>query len=116
MFRFVLLAVAVTLVSIGTSFSPGTSSPVQAAEGSEIVSFRCVNWKTRHEHNAKQSDQIVETLKKLKCEVVRSKHNGHDDIKYRCPNWLNHSSKTHADAHKLEAWLKALKFETKHTH
>ena len=107
MLRFVLLALALT-------FAVATSA--QPAAGSETVSYRCKEWKTRHEHDPKQVAQIVDTLKKLKCEVQKHEHNGHADIKYRCPKWLSHEAKTHADAHKLETWLKALKFETKHTH
>ena len=107
MFRFVLLAAAMT-------FAVASSAP--PAAGSEIVSYRCKEWKTRHEHDPKQVKQIVETLKKLKCEVKKNDHNGHADIKYRCPEWLKHEAKTHENAHKLEAWLKALKFETKHEH
>lgn len=109
MYRSVLMALAVAFVALGTTSG-------QAVEASEVVSYRCVKWTTRHEHDAKQADQIYSTLKKLKCEVKRSKHNGHDDIQYRCPEWIDYKAKTHADAHKLEAWLKALKFETKHEH
>ena len=109
MFRSVLMAAMVAAVCLGTTNA-------QSATASEIVSYRCEKWTTRHEHDKKQADQIVETLKKLKVEVERHSHNGHDDIKYRCPKWLSHETKTHDDAHKLEAWLKALKFETKHEH
>ncbi|SMP68421.1 hypothetical protein SAMN06265222_11158 [Neorhodopirellula lusitana] len=109
MFRIALLAVA-----IAVAFS--TTSPAGNASAAEIVSYRCEKWKTRHEHNPKQVEQIVDTLKKLKCEVQKHEHNGHADIKYRCPKWLEHKAKTHEDAHKLEAWLKALGFETKHQH
>lgn len=109
MFRSVLMAVAVALVFLGTANG-------QSASGAEEVSYRCEKWQSRHEHDKKQADQIVNTLKALKCEVERQSHGNHEDIKYRCPKWLNHTTKTHADAHKLEAWLKALKFETKHEH
>lgn len=109
MVRFVMLSLA-----IATAMMVTTSG--QAAVASEVVSYRCVKWKTRHEHDPKQVDQIVDTLKKLKCEVEKHEHNGHADIKYRCPEWLEHEAKTHDDAHKLQNWLKALGFETKHQH
>lgn len=86
------------------------------AQAEETVQYRCPEWRKRHEHDNKQANTIVETLTKLKCEVERHEHNGHADIKYRCKDWKSHSMKTHADAHKLEAWLKALGFETKHKH
>ncbi|TWT52374.1 hypothetical protein [Allorhodopirellula solitaria] len=109
MFRFVMMALVVTLVSMGTASS-------QTAAASEVVSYRCEKWTVRHEHDAKQADQIVETLKKLKVEVEKHDHNGHIDIKYRCPKWLSHKTTTHENAHKLQNWLNALKFETKHEH
>lgn len=109
MFRSVLMALAVSLVSLGAVNS-------HTATASEVVSYRCEKWTNRHEHDKKQADQIVDTLKKLKCEVERHRHGNHEDIEYRCPKWLSYETKTHADAHKLEAWLKALKFETKHEH
>lgn len=110
MLRFVLMAAVAMAVTVGIT------SAAQTATASEVVSYRCAEWKTRHEHDPKQVKQIVETLKKLKCEVESHEHDGHADIKYRCPKWLEHTTKTHDNAHKLEAWLKALGFETKHEH
>ncbi len=109
MFRSVLMALAVTLVSLGSANS-------DSANATEVVAYRCEKWMARHEHDKKQADQIVDTLKKLKCEVDLHSHGDHMDIKYRCPKWLSHKTKTHEDAHKLQAWLTALKFETKHEH
>tara|TARA_A100001391_G_scaffold168075_1_gene128549 strand:+ start:1894 stop:2205 length:312 start_codon:yes stop_codon:yes gene_type:complete len=103
------MALVVSLVSL-------SSADCQTASASEVVSYRCEKWTSRHEHDKKQAEQIAETLKKLKCEVELHSHGNHTDVKYRCPKWLSHKTKTHEDAHKLEAWLKALKFETKHEH
>ena len=108
MIRFVCLAVAIFLTS--------GMLTAETSEAAETVQYRCVNWKKRHEHNQKQADQIVDTLKKLKCEVKVNPHNGHVDIAYRCPEWLEHTTDSHDNAHKLQNWLKALGFETKHEH
>ncbi|TWU01976.1 hypothetical protein [Neorhodopirellula pilleata] len=114
MYRLVFLSFVMASAFVIGSSSPVISAPTAMA--SEVVSYRCPEWKTRHEHDSKQAAQIVDTLKKLKCEVEKHEHNGHIDIKYRCPKWLEHQAKTHDDAHKLMDWLKALKFEVKHQH
>ena len=82
----------------------------------EIVRYRCPDWKARHIHDSKKADTIVDTLTKLKCEVKREAHNGHEDVKYRCPKWKAMSLKSHDEAHKWEKWLKAYGFETEHKH
>jgi len=100
-----LLILTLTLVA--------TSSSLSAAE---IVRYRCVDWKAKHIHEKKKADTIAETLKKLKCEVKRAAHNGHEDIKYRCPKWHSLDLKTHDEAHKWEKWLKEYGFQTEHKH
>jgi len=86
------------------------------ANAAENVLYRCVEWKAKHIHDAKKADTIAETLKKLKCEVERHAHNGHDDVKYRCKEWKTLELKTHDEAHKWETWLKEFGFETQHKH
>lgn len=92
--------------------APSTAS-VQAAER---VEYRCVKWKAKHIHDTKKADTIVQTLKKLQCEVKRVAHNGHEDVQYRCETWKTLELKTHEEAHQWEAWLKEYGFETKHEH
>ncbi|MEM6362826.1 MAG: hypothetical protein AAF539_12275 [Planctomycetota bacterium] len=91
-------------------------STTTLASAAESVRYRCVNWKAKHIHDTKKADTIEETLKKLKCEVKRHAHNGHDDVKYRCKEWKTLELKTHDEAHQWEAWLKQYGFETQHKH
>ncbi len=82
----------------------------------EIVRYRCPEWKAKHIHEKAKADTIAETLTKLKCEVKRHAHNGHEDVQYRCVKWQALELKTHDEAHKWEKWLKEYGFETEHKH
>ncbi|MFU7561046.1 hypothetical protein ACMFWY_20350 [Roseiconus sp. JC912] len=86
------------------------------AQSREIVEYRLEKWKVTHAEEGKKGEQLVGTLKKLRCEVEVSAHGGHQDVKYRCPQWQKLSLKSHKEAHQWEGWLKKLGFETKHTH
>lgn len=108
MIRAFMLALAVVAVPT-LAFS-------SSAESAEIVKYRCKDWKAKHIHEVKNAAVIVKTLKKLKCEVKESKHNGHIDVSYRCEKWTSLELKTHEEAHKWEKWLKEYSFETKHEH
>ena len=82
----------------------------------EIVRYQLGSWKAKHIHDEKKAETIVTTLKKLGCEVKKNQHNGHVDVNYRCPKWRQLDLKSHADAHKWEAWLKEFQFKTEHKH
>lgn len=86
------------------------------ANSSEIVQYRLEKWKTTHAGSQSQSDKLVATLKKLRCEVKVSSHGGHTDVNYRCPKWQKLALRDHATAHQWEQWLKKRGFETKHVH
>lgn len=87
----------------------------QAAAPAEIVEYRLTKWKTVHAHGD-EAEKLVETLKKMKCEVKVSSHDDHTDVSYRCEKWHRIELKDHATAHQWEEWLKKRGFETKHTH
>ena len=103
MFRLMMLAALLTAIPA-------------AASAAETVRYRCKDWKAKHVHDTAKAETITATLKKLKCEVKRSAHGGHEDVQYRCPKWHQLQLKTHARAHKWEAWLKEFGFETEHQH
>ena len=86
------------------------------ALGDEIVRYQLKDWKAKHIHDVKKADTIAATLKKLGCELEKSGHDGHVDVKYRCPKWHELKLKTHDDAHKWEKWLKEFEFTTEHKH
>ncbi|MEM9587996.1 MAG: hypothetical protein AAGA03_12015 [Planctomycetota bacterium] len=86
------------------------------ASAAELVRYRCPEWKTKHIHDSKKAKTISETLVKLKCEVKRNAHNGHEDLRYRCKDWTELSLKSHKEALKWEEWLKAYGFQTEHKH
>ncbi|QDS95153.1 hypothetical protein FF011L_39400 [Roseimaritima multifibrata] len=85
-------------------------------EKKEEVRYRCVEWQTKHIHEADQAKKISKTLTDLKCEVKQEQHNGHVDLKYRCPEWRRMLLDSHDDAHKWEKWLKTYGFQTEHHH
>jgi predicted secreted Zn-dependent protease len=90
----------------------GTAS----ASADEIVRYRLTQWKRQHLHDAAKAQKIMDTLTKLGCEMEKSDHNGHIDVKYRCPEWKQLDLDSHEEAHKWETWLKQFKFETEHKH
>ena len=53
----------------------------------EIVEYRLEKWKTAHAEGDVKVDELVGTLKKLRCEVKVGDHGGHRDVNYRCPKW-----------------------------
>ena len=103
MIRMIVLAVALMTVP-------------SLAAADEIVRYRLQDWKAKHIHDAKKAETIAGTLKKLRCEVKRNQHDGHEDVRYRCPKWHELKLKTHDDAHKWEKWFKEYEFETEHKH
>ena len=86
------------------------------AGADEIVRYQLSEWKAKHIHDAKKADTIAATLKKLGCELKKSQHNGHIDVRYRCPKWRELKLDSHDEAHKWEKWLKEFQFKTEHKH
>ncbi|WP_459555847.1 hypothetical protein [Lacunimicrobium album] len=86
------------------------------SQGPEAVEFRLVTWKTIHSNGGNEQAQIVDTLKKVGCEVKVDQHDGHTDIKYRSPVWTDIHLADHPTAEKWMGWLKANGFETQHEH
>lgn len=91
------------------------TSSTQAAE-KELVDYRLPKWKRKHMHDTKKADMLVETLKKLGCEVKKHAHGNHFDVAYRCPEWRRITLDSHSTAHRWESWLKSVGFETRHQH
>lgn len=82
----------------------------------ELVRYQLPNWKAKHVHDVGRAETIVKTLQKLGCEVKKSQHSGHVDVRYRCPKWRQLRLDSHAEAHKWEKWLKEFSFQTVHKH
>jgi len=110
--RMFAVAALVASVSLGGMLAKA-AEPNAAAK--ELVSYRLEKWKTTHAEGD-QGDKLVETLKKLRCEVKVGSHGGHTDVNYRCPKWQQLALKSHEEAHQWEGWLKKHGFETKHDH
>lgn len=96
------------LAQTGRAESPNTASR-------ELVQYQLDQWKTTHA-DGKHADQLVSTLKKLRCEVKVHSHGEHTDVNYRCEKWQTLSLKSHSEAHQWENWLKKYGFQTKHVH
>ena len=110
--RMIAVVVLVASVSLGGMLARA-AEPNTAAK--ELVSYRLEKWKTTHSEGDK-ADKLVGTLKKLRCEVEVGSHGGHMDVNYCCPKWQQIALKSHEEAHRWEAWLKKLGFETQHAH
>lgn len=108
MFRPFLVLLALAIVSPMLS--------INSVSAEEIVRYRLPDWKRKHLHDVGKADKIVETLKKLGCEVEKLDHNGHVDVKYRCPEWRQIKPATHDEAVRWEKWFKEFYFLVEHKH
>ena len=84
--------------------------------GEELVKYQLPAWKAKHIHDSAKADTIVKTLTRLGCEVKKSQHGGHVDVRYRCPKWRQLRCDSHSEAHRWEKWLKEFSFQTVHQH
>jgi len=82
----------------------------------EVVRYQLAEWKAKHIHDAKKADTIMQTLKKLGCELKKNQHNGHIDVKYRCMKGHELKLNSQEDAHKWEKRHKEINFRTEHKH
>lgn len=94
----------------GFDVSHGHTDP-SLTQGNEVVEFRLMNWKAVHGKGGDQDKQLIDTLKKIGCEVVVLEHSGHSDIKFRAPMWRDVHFAEHTKADQLAAWLKQTGFE-----
>jgi len=108
MFRPFLVLLALAIVSPMLS--------INSVSAEEIVRYRLPDWKRKHLHDVGKADKIVDTLKKLGCEVEKLDHNGHVDVKYRCPEWRQIKPSTHDEAVRWEKWFKEFYFLVEHKH
>ena len=110
-----LIATVALVASMAIGGLTATADGPQTASR-ELVQYRLEKWKTTHAEPGEKGEQMIATLKKLRCEVKVSSHGGHSDVSYRCPKWQELSLKSHKEAHGWESWLKKLGFQTKHAH
>lgn len=92
------------------------SATLLPAANVERVDFRLMKWKTLHFEDAGSAQKYYKTFKAIGCECEQEKHNGHIDVRFRCTEWRSLTLKTHAEAHRWEAFLKKAGFETRHEH
>lgn len=93
-----------------------TTGSLALADQNEVVAYRLGNRRAMHLDDKKTAQQYEASLKKLGCAVRVDWHAGHFDLVYSCPDWRESAFETHSAAHRWEAWLKSLGFETKHKH
>ncbi len=84
--------------------------------GPEAVEFRLVAWKQIHGNGSPEEAQLVDQLKRIGCDVVVEKHQGHSDIRFRAPTWRDIHLADHAAAGQWTNWLKQNGFEARHEH
>lgn len=94
----------------------GLSTRVASAKSVEKLEFRLPQAKTVHLHDEKMAKSYDKSFKQLGVTSRLHNHDGHIDLSFECPKWKHAEFATHAEAEKWETWLKALGFETKHSH
>jgi hypothetical protein len=87
-----------------------------AAKSLEILEFRLPKTKTLHLHDEKMAKSYEKSFKTLGVVCRLHGHDDHFDLTVECPKWKKAEFATHADVEKWQTWLKALGFETKHSH
>ncbi len=103
------------LQGAGFDVSHGHTDPA-FAKGPEAVEFRLVGWKQIHGQGGQEEKTLIDTLKKVGCDVRVEQHAGHSDISYRAPIWRDIHLADHKTADQWMNWLKANGFETQHEH
>lgn len=107
--RFKLLTIALLCICC-------CATALLQADSLEKVEFRLMTWKSLHFDQASQAKEYFQTFKSIGCECKQESHGDHIDVAFRCPKWRSLSLKSHAEAHKWEAFLKKAGFETAHKH
>ncbi len=87
-----------------------------AAKNVELLEFRLAKAKRVHLHDEKMAKSYDKSFKSLGIACELHQHDGHFDLAFECPKWKQAEFATHAEVEKWEKWLKALGFETKHSH
>lgn len=86
------------------------------AKSVELLEFRLPKTKTVHLHDPKMAKSYDKSFKTLGITSKLHDHDGHFDLTFECPKWKQAEFATHAEVEKWQTWLKALGFETKHSH
>ena len=87
-----------------------------SAKSVELLEFRLAKAKALHLHDEKMAKSYEKSFKTLGVQCHVHGHDDHFDITVECPKWKRAEFASHAEVEKWEKWLKALGFETKHTH
>ena len=86
------------------------------AKSVEVLEFKLGKTKTLHLHDEKMAKSYDKSFKILGVECRLHGHDDHFDLTVECPKWKRAEFASHAEVEKWEKWLKALGFETKHSH
>jgi NADH dehydrogenase FAD-containing subunit len=109
-------SIAVFLIAVTAAFVAIVAPNTACAAEKAVVKYRLTKQKTVHLDDGKVAKGYDQLLKKLGCESKLGSHSGHYDLTYSCPKWRQAEFDGHAAAHKWQAWLKRLGFETAHKH
>lgn len=99
------------LSGLCTAFLALSCVAVASAED-HFLGFRMREFKSKHMHDAAESDKLIETLKTLRCEVKVSQHGDHKDVAFRTQQWKLLSLKSAEQLVSWKKWLAATGFET----
>ena len=80
------------------------------------VKFRLAAKRTIHLHDSVQTEQILNTLKLIGCDVSSHQHGDHMDVTFKCPQWITIELPSEAKAFSWQKWLKESGFETQPSH
>lgn len=92
----------------------GHSNEHPSSKRDEAVLFRATAWGTQHFNSQADADQFATLAEALCCEVQKSRHSGHSDVRYRCPEWTAVEFSDHQSAEAWQKWLSSAGFEVRH--
>ncbi len=107
MHRLIVLAVAAWPLAgnLAAQQASNASATRDSATARKIIGFRLADWKTAHFHDVNQADSAEQTLTKIGCEVNRSQHDGHIDLRFRSPTWKQITLETDEQVEQWSQWL-----------
>lgn len=86
----------------------------KAESHGDVVLYRAAAWVDQHFDQSEQADEFIVLAQALRCQVEKTGHAGHTDIRFACPEWTAVEFPNHNVAAAWIKWLESAGFEVQH--
>jgi len=86
----------------------------KAESHGDVVLYRAPAWVAQHFGQPEQADEFIVLTQALRCQVEKTGHAGHTDIRFICPEWTAVEFPNHKVAATWTKWLESAGFEVQH--